>query len=183
MADRAARSTPRVPATRWMQPLPPAFRLILQGDAEVRRLAGRAFEVELSEEPCRARVGSGRATLWLGPDEHLLIGADADADTEVIAQLEAALAELPHSLVDVSHRQFAFEVRGPRAELILNAACPLDLDIGEFPVNMCTRTLLAKADILLWRSEPDVFQVEVWRSFRDYVVDLLSEIAGEFHRE
>jgi sarcosine oxidase subunit gamma len=72
-------------------------------------------------------------------------------------------------------------VRGPHATAILNAACPLDLDFAEFPVGMCTRTLLAKADIVLWRTRVDAFQLEVWRSFAGYVTGLLGEIAAEFH--
>jgi sarcosine oxidase, subunit gamma len=55
------------------------------------------------------------------------------------------------------------------------------LDLGEFPVGMCTRTVLAKADIVLWRIRDDAFHLEVWRSFAGYVTGLLSEIAREFH--
>jgi sarcosine oxidase subunit gamma len=46
---------------------------------------------------------------------------------------------------------------------------------------MCTRTLLAKADIALWRTREDAFRLEVWRSFEGYVGGLLQEIAREFH--
>ena len=49
--------------------------------------------------------------------------------------------------------------------IILNGACPLDLDMSAFPIGMCTRTVLAKADIVLWRIAEDAFHVEVWRSF------------------
>ena len=59
---------------------------------------------------------------------------------------------MPHALADVSHRQVAFEARGPQAQTALSVGCPLDLDIEEFPVGMCTRTLLGKADIVLWRT-------------------------------
>jgi sarcosine oxidase, subunit gamma len=81
----------------------------------------------------------------------------------------------------VSHRQFALEVSGPHAEVILRGACPLDLDISRFPVGMCTRTLLAKADITLWRTREDAFHMEIWRSFAGYVGGLITEIAREFH--
>jgi sarcosine oxidase, subunit gamma len=45
---------------------------------------------------------------------------------------------------------------------------------------MCTRTVLAKAEIVLWRISQDVFHVEVWRSFADYVSRFLAEVAREF---
>jgi len=55
------------------------------------------------------------------------------------------------------------------------------LHISQFPVGMCTRTLLSKADITLWRTREDTFHLEVWRSFAGYVGGLLCEIAREFH--
>jgi sarcosine oxidase subunit gamma len=72
------------------------------------------------------------------------------------------------------------EIAGADAERHLNGGCPLDLDLQSFPVGMCTRTLLDKSDIVLWRTHEDVFHIEVWRSFTDYVAALLSEIAREF---
>ena len=93
------------------------------------------------------------------------------------AALAAALERLPHSLVDVSHRQSALAVSGPQAATLLAAGCPLDLDESAFPVGMCTRTVLAKAEVMLWRTEPQVFRLEVWRSFVAYVSQFLGEAA------
>jgi sarcosine oxidase, subunit gamma len=185
MAEAASRRLPMVPSTEWLRPLPPAMRFILHGDARVRAAAAGAWGAAFSEEPCRAVQQRTRATLWLGPDEYLLLGSlsgDA-AETEIAAgdALERTLQDLPHALVDVSHRQFALEVSGPHAATILSGACPLDLDIGEFPAGMCTRTVLAKADIVLWRTRGDAFHLEAWRSFSGYVTGLLREIAGEFY--
>jgi sarcosine oxidase subunit gamma len=183
MVESAARSVPSVAATPWLKAMPPALRLIFQGDALARSAAAAAWDVAFSEEACRAVVGDGRATLWLGPDEFLLLAGDLVSASTIAESLEQVLATTPHSLVDVSHRQFAIEVSGPHAESILSGACPLDLNAAEFPVGMCTRTVLAKADIVLWRTRPDAFHLEVWRSFSGYVTGLLSEIAREFYGE
>ncbi len=200
MAETATRRLPQVPAAPWLEALAPAARLAFHGDAKARAAALPVWGVEFSEEACRANTQSSRATLWLGPDEYLLLdfgagatsegrtttpgAADlsvADASSTIAAALEHALTDLPHALVDISHRQFALEVSGPHAATILSGACPLDLDITEFPVGMCTRTVLAKADIVLWRTRPDAFHLEVWRSFAAYVTGILSEIAVEFY--
>jgi sarcosine oxidase subunit gamma len=182
MHEAATRSLPPVPVTEWMKALPPAMRFILHGDARVRAAAGEVWGAAFAEESCRARVQNARATLWLGPDEYLLLGTD-EASAATAEALERAVGDLPHALVDIGHRQFALEVSGPHAATILNGACPLDLDIGEFPVGMCTRTALAKADIVLWRTRDDAFHLEVWRSFNGYVTGILSEIAREFYGE
>ena len=163
----------------WMRVKPPGLRLILQGDAAARRAAASVWGVSFSEEACRAQSLAERATLWLGPDEHLLWQASREIALP-IAELEQALEAHAHSLVDVSHRQVALEISGPHAATILAGACPLDLDPGGFPVHMCTRTVLAKAEIVLWRTAPDAFHVEVWRSFQSYAQALLEEIGREF---
>lgn len=180
MADLAQRRAPAMPSGEWLKTLPPAARWVLHGDAQVRALAAPVWGVEFSETACRALTAGTRATLWLGPDEHLLIDL-APGETGAASAIESALGDFPHALVDVSHRQFAFEVSGPHAVTLLSAACPLDLDLGAFPVGMCTRTVFAKADIVLWRTRGDAFHIEAWRSFAGYVGGLLAEIGREFY--
>jgi sarcosine oxidase subunit gamma len=151
----------------------PATRFILRGDAHVMAAAGEALGLALPLDACRASVGPSGAALWLGPDETLLL-LPPDADVS----WRDALSGLPHSLVDVSHRQVALELAGPDAETMLAVGCPLDLHPSAFPVGMCTRTVFAKCEIVLWRKDADLFHIEVWRSFRAYVAGLL-ELAGE----
>ena len=195
------RYTPRIVASALVQALPPAERHVLRGGPAVMTGAGKALGLRISQTACRAAIAvqappdleqagqagaaaaqiplptsSDLAALWLGPDEQLLL---APVGSDLAADLEPALQGLPHSLVDVSHRQSAFQVSGPSAAVLLNAGCPLDLDSTAFPIGMCTRTVLAKAEIVLWRTGQDVFHVEVWRSFADYVSSFLAEVARE----
>jgi sarcosine oxidase subunit gamma len=187
MGELAERRPPAIAATDWLKVLPAAGRWVLHGGPGARALAAPAWGVAFSEEACRACVSGSRATLWMGPDEYLLLdlgpaeGGDREAHAAVAENLERALLGEAHALVDVGHRQFALEISGPHAATILSGACPLDLDPRAFPVGMCTRTVLAKADIVLWRTGPTTFHLEAWRSFASYVADLLSEIAREFH--
>jgi sarcosine oxidase, subunit gamma len=169
-----ARCGPWVAASTRFEILPPATRYSLRGGSAVRAAADRAFGAPLEASACRAGVRGERAALWLGPDEWLLLAPEADA-AALTPALAAALSPLPHALVDVSHRQSAFRLAGPRAATMLAAGCPLDLDAGAFPPDMCTRTMLAKAEIVLWRTAAEAFRVEVWRSFAAYVSQFLVE--------
>jgi sarcosine oxidase, subunit gamma len=184
MAELAKRCPPEVTAPGWLKTLPPAARWVLHSDAQGRALAAQAWQVAFSEEACRAVIEGSRATLWLGPDEHLLLELspvdEFAGPAALAAQLERGLSGHPHALVDISHRQFALEVSGPHVEAILSAGCPLDLDLRAFPIGMCTRTVLAKADIVLWRTRTDAFHLEVWRSFAGYVGGILMEVAREY---
>ena len=172
----AARRAPLLPVSPGMRVLPFAGRWILRAGAKAREVAEAAFGLALPTIACRAAAQGERAALWLGPDEWLLIAAEPTA-VETAATLEAALADSPHSLVDVSHRQLALELTGRDAARLLAAGCPLDLDESAFPVGMCTRTMLSKAEIVLWRTGPEVFRIEVWRSFAPYVSAFLEEAA------
>ena len=99
--------------------------------------------VLLGSAPARAVVSRDRAALWLGPDEWLVLAPEADTG---LARLDAG--GHPASVVDVSHRHASIEISGPAAVTCLNASCALDLHIAAFPVGMCTRTLLGKAEIV-----------------------------------
>lgn len=149
-------------------------RFVFQGGIKARAAAGRAFGVALPEDACRANAAGDRAALWLGPDEHLLLAPDGE-QAQIAAALAMALADAPHSLVDVSRRQVAITVAGPDARDVLASGCPLDLHPEAFPVGMCTRTLFGKVEVLLWRRGTHEYELEVGRSFVDYVHALLQE--------
>jgi sarcosine oxidase subunit gamma len=170
------RREPLLATSPGVRPLPPAARWILRGGPKVRAAAESGLSLVVPAAACRAAAQGERAALWLGPDEWLLI-AGTHAARETAAALTAALAGLPHSLVDVSHRQVALEVSGPDARTLLAAGCPLDLEPSAFPVGMCTRTMLSKAEVVLWRTDAEVFCLEVWRSFAPYVSAFLDEAA------
>jgi sarcosine oxidase, subunit gamma len=171
-----ARARPRLTASGLLEPLAPATRYILRGGADARAAAEAVFGVAIPALTCRAAAAGERAALWLGPDEWLLLAPEVET-LPLATALEAALLHLPHSLVDVSHRQTACRICGPQATTLLAAGCPLDLDPSAFPVGMCTRTMLAKAEVVLWRIDAHAFRVEVWRSFAAYVSQFLAEAA------
>lgn len=157
-------------------------RLVLRGNETVAKQAGLALGLPIPLEACRSATRDGRAALWLGPDEWLLI-APLEQGAAVAEKLGEALARVPHALVDVSHRNAALAIEGPGAAAALNAGCPLDLDATGFPTGMCTRTLLGKAEIVLWRNAAQSFRLEVWRSFVAYVHLFLVEAARNLPRE
>jgi len=173
-----AASSRRVAAAD-MTSLPAAARFVFRGREGAIEPAGRAFGVGLPRAACRFAEADGRLAAWLGPDEWLLVAPGADAGP-IAAAIEAETAAVPHSLVDVGQRQVAIEVSGPAAATVINAGCPLDLSPEAFPAGMAARTVLAKAEIVLFRTAPETFRIEVWRSFAAYVWQSLDEARREF---
>ncbi|MDA8249559.1 MAG: sarcosine oxidase subunit gamma family protein [Rhodospirillales bacterium] len=158
---------------------PPAARFILRGRHEAIVAAAAPLGFPLPLRACRSATAGEVAALWLGPDEWLILAPEAEGPA-LRARLEAALAGLPHALVDVGHRQGAILLAGPAATATLNAGCPLDFDPDAFPIGMCTRTVLGKTEIVLWRTGAEAFRIEAGRSFLPYVWRFLEEASREF---
>ncbi|MGI4941491.1 MAG: sarcosine oxidase subunit gamma [Janthinobacterium lividum] len=153
-----------VPGRIAVRQAPVLHRLALRGDPAA---LGATFGIALPTTPCRSAKVDGRAALWLGPDEWLLLSPN-----------RLDLVELPGgAAVDVSHRQLGLLLDGPAATDMLAAGCPLDLHPSAFPPGMCTRTVFGKAEVVLWRTEAG-FHLEVWRSFAAYVCGLLAEASS-----
>jgi sarcosine oxidase, subunit gamma len=157
-----------------MIPARDAARFTFRAKGVAADTASRAFGVDLPRQAFCAATTDARTALWMGPDEWLLIGPPSEK-VLIEQQLTTALAGIAHSLVDVSHRDVALELSGDKAAAVLNAGCPLDLHPSVFAVGSCTRTLLAKAQIVLWRTDLRLFQVQTSRSYADYVWRLLEQ--------
>jgi sarcosine oxidase subunit gamma len=125
--------------------------------------------------PLQPNTGTGdmtRGTLWLGPDEWLVVAAPGDPGV-VVDGLEALLMDAHHAVVDVSANRAVIELHGPNRLALLASACALDLDpaAGWFP-GVCAQTLFARAQVII-QELPDATRVFVRPSFADYVVDRL----------
>lgn len=145
-------------------------------EADIGQASDR-LGITLPREACRSSSDGSLIALWLGPDEWLILKRNPPEGW--VEELGYSLKGITCSLVDVSHRQIAFSIQGAVAERILASGCALDLAPAAYPVGTCTRTMFAKAEIVLWRTAPDGFHLEVWRSFACYVEALLREAENE----
>lgn len=148
-----------------LTPAPAGTRMVIrartEAQAEAKKLLGFALPTKSKTSVIKGDVHC----LWIGPDEFLLIDADGSAlPTKFEKAGNAKLAA-----VDVSHRNTAIIISGANAENALNSGCPQDLSLEAFPVGAASRTILGKAEMILYRTGETEFRVECWRSFSDYV--------------
>jgi len=155
-----------------LAPVDTLARAIFRGREAAEALASAAFGMAFPAINRASGESATRAALRLGPDEVLLFMPETESEA-VFANLNAALAGVAHSLVDITHRQQGFRLEGPSAARILNAGCPLDLGLAAFPLGMATRSLFFKAEITLWRLGEHAFHIECGRSFVPYLVMML----------
>ncbi len=161
------------------RPVGPMARFSLRLRETALPSAAAALGLDLAQPINRAFSKEGRSALRLGPDEWLVLSPEENAEA-IAAALDRAVSADDISLVDIGHRQTGILLAGEDAASMLNAACPLDLDLAAFPVGMASRTIFAKAEIILWRFATTQFHIEVWRSYAPYVWDLLREIGREY---
>ncbi len=151
---------------------PAASRVNLRGNPKGYE---KTLGFAVPKKPKTSASKAGRHALWLGPDEWLVI------DEKPGAVLMPKSSSKTFAAVDVSHRNAAAIISGPGAENVLAAGCPQNLSLETFPLGACSRTILGRAEVVLYRTAADTFRVEFWRSFAPYVWTFLSEAAKDAH--
>jgi sarcosine oxidase, subunit gamma len=120
----------------------------LDAQVSVRGQASPGFPVE----PNSTAVVEGRTVLWLGPDEWLVLAGREEDYGEAAAT------------VDVSANRVVLELSGADAADVLASGCSVEVDTG-----CCAQTLLARAQVILFRPEPDRWWILVRPSFAPYL--------------
>jgi sarcosine oxidase subunit gamma len=95
--------------------------------------------------------------LWLGPDEWLVLGGREEDYPDAAAA------------VDVSAGRVCLEFSGDDVENVLARGCSLDLHPSVFPPGRCAQTLLARAEVILHRTDVQTFRILVRPSFAPYL--------------
>ncbi len=152
----------------------PASRISLRATPLGANSFGKSLGLDLPKKPSGSAAKGGKFALWLGPDEWLIID-EKNQDISLVPKT----ASTQLSAVDISHRNAAYFISGNGAENTLNAACPRNLSLSEFPVGSATRTIFGKAEVVLYRTQNNTFRMEFWRSFTPYVWGLLLDAARD----
>jgi len=151
-------------------------RYSLRVREENRAALSAAIEIELPVRIGETSIQFELKMLCLGPDEWLLL-CERESPAGLTKALTKVAAEMLCSVVDISHRNVAFTLRGPLGVTLLNAGCPLDMSLKAFPVGKCARTVYEHAEIIILREDEEQFHVETWRSFAPYLATYFSAVA------
>ncbi|MAY60604.1 MAG: sarcosine oxidase subunit gamma [Rhizobiales bacterium] len=155
-------------------PAAPAHRISLRVGADGIPALNAALGLELPTVPKSSVTSSSdRMALWLGPDEWLII------DEKLDPMVDVAGTDAVFSVVDVSHRNTAIKVAGRGARATLEAGCPQNLSDTAFPAGACSRTVLGKIEVVLVRTDVNVYRIECWRSFAEYAFEFLADAAHD----
>jgi sarcosine oxidase subunit gamma len=123
----------------------------------------------LPVEPNTWTDRDGADSLWLGPDEWLVVGEAAGLD---VTELQDAA-----SVVDVGANRAVLDLVGPGVLELLSRGCSLDLHPSRWTTGDCAQTMLAKAPVIL-QQRRDVTRIFVRPSFDDYLVEWFLAASG-----
>ncbi len=124
------------------------FEPVLDAQVSVRGNPQPGFPVE----PNTTAEEEGRTVLWLGPDEWLVLGGREPDYPDAAA------------VVDASANRVVFQLSGAEAVDVLAAGCSVELEPGR-----CAQTLLARAQVILFRPELERWWILVRPSFAPYM--------------
>ncbi|MFJ5894193.1 sarcosine oxidase subunit gamma [Streptomyces sp. NPDC093064] len=128
---------------------------------------------------CGAIARSGpHATLWLGPDEWLVLSQSEGP--ALLAELLDALAGAPGSVVDVSANRTTLELSGPSARAVLEKGCALDLHPRSFGPGRALPTQVGPVPVVLWQTGERAYRLLPRSSFADYLARWLIDAMSEF---
>ncbi|MGO4382767.1 sarcosine oxidase subunit gamma [Specibacter sp. RAF43] len=122
---------------------------------------------------------AGAATVWLGPDEFLVI-APEEGGAGLAAALVAALGDGAGQAVELSSNRTTFELSGPSARAVLEKSCAADLHPRSFAAGTAITTEIGKIPTILWRTGPETFRLFPRASFADYLGRWLLDGMREF---
>ncbi len=124
-----------------------------------------------------------KGTLWMSPDEVLLLCPHGEADA-LVASLSNALKDTHHLAVNVSDARTTLRLSGDNAAIreVLAKLSPADLRTEALPRGRVRRTRIAQIAAAVWFTAEDEALVVAFRSTGDYLFKLVSKVAEDGSR-
>ena len=130
-------------------------------------------------------AGDGTGTLWLGPQEFLVVAPeDVSGDggpAALVLALQEALGQDAGQAVDLSANRTTFELTGPSARAVLEKSCSLDLHPRAFAPGTAYVTEIGLIPALLWKLDAETFLIFPRASFADFLGRWLLDGMQEFN--
>ncbi len=159
-------------------------KFILRADAQAASDRLRAaLGLGLPSEPLMSASQGDISFLWLGPDEWMLVTAQAEAK-ERASTARGVLVGVHHQLADVSDYYTIIEVAGPRARELLMKLTTLDVHPRVFRGGMVAGSMFGRANAFLWlplaARDANAFNLFVRWSMADYLWCLIADAGREW---
>jgi len=163
----------------------PIAKINLRGNLENKEFTnkiGKILGMILPKEACSTSYKDKISSLWLGPNEWLLVSNDEITKETNSYELEQVLFDSISktnlgAVTNVTDHFTIFSLSGSNIFEVLSKGCPFDFSSEDFGDNKVVQTILNHVDVTIHqRSENDV-DLYVRRSFAGYLWDWLKDSA------
>jgi len=164
----------------------PIGKINLRGNIENKDFVskvGKILGIILPKEPCSTSTKEKITSLWLGPNEWLIVSNEKISketnryDLENVLYDNISKANLG-SVTNVTDQFTIFTLCGSNITKILSKSCPFDFESYTFTNNKVTQTILNHIDVTIHKKDENNIDLYVRRSFAKHLWDWLKDSAS-----
>ena len=164
----------------------PIAKINLRGDLENKDFVNKIRNIigmMLPKESCNASEKEKITSLWLGPNEWLIVSNDEMLKETNAYELEQILFDGISKInlgavTNVTDQFTIFSLSGSNIIEVLSKGCPFDFESNNFVDNKVIQTVLNHVDVTIHRKNKNNIDLYVRRSFAGYLWDWLKDSAN-----
>ena len=161
----------------------PITKINLRGDSENKDFTskvGKILGMILPKESCSTSTKEKITSLWLGPNEWLIVSNDEISKESNIYELEQVLFDNISknnlgSITNVTDQFTIFSLTGSNIFDVLSKGSPFDFESNNFNDNKVIQTILNYVDVTIHRKSINNVDLYVRRSFAEHLWNWLKD--------
>jgi len=164
----------------------PIAKINIRGNLENKEFVSKVDKILgmiLPKNSCSTSKKENITSLWLGPNEWLIVSNEIISKETNVYELEGVLfdgiskANLG-SVTNVTDHFTIFSLSGSSIFEVLSKGCPFDFESKAFGDNKVVQTILNHVDVTMHRRNEYNVELYVRRSFANYLWDWLKDSAN-----
>jgi len=164
----------------------PVAKINLRGNLQNKEFANKVDKILgiiLSEDACNISKKEKISSLWLGPNEWLIVSNDEISKETNVYELEQLLfneisKDNLGSVTNVTDQFTIFSLSGSNIFEILSKGSPFDFESGDFENNKVVQTILNHVDVTIHKKNENTVDLYVRRSFSNHLWNWLKDSAN-----
>jgi len=164
----------------------PVAKINLRGNLENKEFASKVEKILgmiLPNEACSTSNKEKITSLWLGPNEWLLVSNNEIPKETNTYELEQVLFDNISktnlgAITNVTDHFTIFKLSGSNIFEVLSKGCPFDFSSDDFGNNKVVQTILNHVDVTIHRKNENDVDLYVRRSFAGYLWDWFKDSAN-----
>ena len=162
----------------------PIMKLNLRGKSrEFLTTIGKNINMILPMEPNTSAYSDNYTSMWLSPDEWMIISNNLISKENNIYEIEELLFKKISktnlgSVTDVSDQFVMVNLNGKKIYDLLSTGCPFDFSNFKLKEGSVAQTLLAKIDVIIHHKSVNSINLFVRRSFSEHLTSWINDSAS-----